>query len=239
MPRPSKCRKVSGLPASTCFKPAGIPLCELEEETLSLDGLEAIRLADVEGLGMEEAAARMGVSRHTFGRILAKAHDAVGLALVRGNALRVEGGHIRMAPPEEPSAALRNTMSEDTLIAVPSNTPGGLDASPSAHFGHCDMYTIARVQNGEIVDVKTVPNNGHEHGNCLAPVQELAAQGVKALAAGGMGMRPLAAMHAAGMHVYYTAGLATVGEVIRAYAAGKLVEFGEDQLCKGNCGHHH
>jgi len=63
-----------------------------------MDGLEAIRLADEEGLGMAEAAARMGVSRHTFGRILAFAHKSVAQAIVHGRALRVGGGHCVVSP---------------------------------------------------------------------------------------------------------------------------------------------
>ena len=41
---------------------------------------------------MESAASRMGVSRHTFGRILAEGRKAVADALVHGRALRIEGG---------------------------------------------------------------------------------------------------------------------------------------------------
>lgn len=123
-------------------------------------------------------------------------------------------------------------------VAVPSNAPGGLAATPSAHFGHCDAYTVANVNDGVIGEVQIVKNAGHEHGNCLAPVQELAGMGVTALIAGGMGMRPLSGLHDAGVTVYYSAGLPSVDAVLQAFAAGKLVPFGTDDLCKGNCGHH-
>lgn len=79
------------------FKPAGIPARELEEVVVTLDELEAIRLADVEGLYQEAAAARMAVSRPTFGRILDGARRKVADALVRGKALRIEGGPVQMA----------------------------------------------------------------------------------------------------------------------------------------------
>lgn len=129
-------------------------------------------------------------------------------------------------------------MLEVQKVAVPSNTPGGLTASPSAHFGHCDMYTIATISNGQVSDVQIVPNMGHEHGNCLAPVQDLASKGVNVLIAGGMGMRPLSGLTSAGISVYYSAGLLTVKDVLEAFAAGKLVRFGDNDLCKGHCGHH-
>jgi uncharacterized protein len=94
MPRPKCQRKISSLPGVTYFKPRGIPLCELTESVLSFDELEAIRLTDLEGLYQEQAAAKMGISRQTFGRIIESAHKTVADALINGKALKIEGGNI-------------------------------------------------------------------------------------------------------------------------------------------------
>ena len=75
------------------------------------------------------------------------------------------------------------------LVAVPSENPGGLDAPLGAHFGHCAMYTLINVEDAQIKDVKVIPNMPHEQGGCMAPVNYLSDNGVKALIAGGMGMR--------------------------------------------------
>ena len=69
-------------------------MSQLEEVELSLDELEALRLADLEGLYQEEAAARMGVSRPTFARIVEAARRKVASALVRGLALKIGGGTV-------------------------------------------------------------------------------------------------------------------------------------------------
>lgn len=129
-------------------------------------------------------------------------------------------------------------MADSILVAVPSEAPGGLDAAPSAHFGHCAAYTVADIENGVIKNTKIVQNQGHEHGGCVQPVQELAKDGVTALLAGGMGARPLNAMAEAGIKVYYSVGHPTVKAALEAFAAGKLPQFGTEQLCKG-CGGHH
>ena len=97
MPRPIQCRRVCLSPACTYFKPAGIPARTLEELVVSVDELEALRLADVEGLYHEQAADQMGISRRTFGRIIDSAHKKVAQALIQGMALRIEGGVIEMA----------------------------------------------------------------------------------------------------------------------------------------------
>jgi len=78
------------------FKPAGTPSSELEVVVLTVDELEALRLADLEGLYQESAAARMNVSRQTFGRIIQSARSKVASVLVDVKALRIEGGTFEM-----------------------------------------------------------------------------------------------------------------------------------------------
>lgn len=92
MARPKCARYVNEYPGTTFFKPRGIPLVELEEVTLSVDEYEALRLADLEGLYQEDAAALMNISRATFGRILESAHRTVADALISGKAIKIEGG---------------------------------------------------------------------------------------------------------------------------------------------------
>jgi len=93
MPRPPKCRLIQDPPQVTYFKPRGVPMTALEEVVLPLEGFEALRLAEIEGLDQDQAAERMNVSRQTFGRILAAARKALAEAVVLGRALRIEGGN--------------------------------------------------------------------------------------------------------------------------------------------------
>jgi uncharacterized protein len=97
VPRPQCCRRVSGQPCASVFKPIGIPVRLLDEVVMTLDEFEAIRLADLDGLYQESAAAQMGVSRPTFSRIAAEAHRKVADAIVHGKALRIEGGPVHVA----------------------------------------------------------------------------------------------------------------------------------------------
>ena len=74
------------------FRPQGIPARDLEEVALPIEGLEALRLSDLEKLDQETAAARMNVSRQTFGRVLGEARQMVAEALVMGKMIRIHGG---------------------------------------------------------------------------------------------------------------------------------------------------
>mgnify|MGYP001038886011 CR=1 FL=1 len=95
MTRPCKSRRISGQPRSFLFKPCGVPFGELQETCLSLDELEAVRLADLEELYQEEAALRMGVSRQTFGNIIRSAHGKIADALVNAKSLKISGGVVQ------------------------------------------------------------------------------------------------------------------------------------------------
>lgn len=126
----------------------------------------------------------------------------------------------------------------DTLIiAVPSETPGGLDAAVGMHFGHCDLYTIVEAKNGEIVDVRTLPNVPHQQGGCMAPVNHLARNGVKVLIAGGMGLRPLMGFQQAGVQVVHGAGLPSVGHAVQAFLMDSLPTFSTENTCGGGAPH--
>ena len=90
-------RRVSFLPTVTYFKPAGIPLRELEENCLTVEEVEAIRLKDIEDLEQGQCAERMNVSRTTFIRILDSARKKMAESLIEGKAIRIEGGNFEMA----------------------------------------------------------------------------------------------------------------------------------------------
>lgn len=66
---------------------------QLEENKLSVEELEALRLVDLEGLYQEDAARQMGISRQTLQRMVTGARAKVIDALYSGKALRIEGGH--------------------------------------------------------------------------------------------------------------------------------------------------
>ncbi len=100
MPRKKCVREVANHPDVIYYKPAGIPMRDLEEVVLHIDEFEALRLADQDGLYQEEAAKKMAVSRATFGRILGEAHQKIANALVNGMAIRIEGGHYKLKAEE-------------------------------------------------------------------------------------------------------------------------------------------
>lgn len=122
------------------------------------------------------------------------------------------------------------------IVAVPSTHPGGLEAALGAHFGHCDLYTLIALKDGKIAKVEVIPNVPHQQGGCMAPVQYLAAQGAKALIAGGMGLRPLMGFNQVGIDVYHGGQARTVGDAVAALVEGRLAQFSQEHTCGGGGG---
>jgi len=95
--RPPLKRTIARLPKAVFFKPAGVRARELEQVALGVDEVEALRLVDLEGLSHEAAAADLGVSRQTVGRVLERARRKVADALVNGKAVVIGGGAYAVA----------------------------------------------------------------------------------------------------------------------------------------------
>jgi uncharacterized protein len=101
MVRPHKERRIEQLPTITHYKPAGVPLRNIDEIIVTFEEMEALRLADVEQLDQGSAAERMGISRPTFHRLVNKAHQKVATALWQGKAITMEGGSYRIDHPHK------------------------------------------------------------------------------------------------------------------------------------------
>lgn len=91
------CRAFSGY---NLFKPAGIPLVQLEVLEIALDELEAVRLCDLEGKEQEDASQEMGISRGTIQRLLYAGRRKLVDAVIHGKALAVaESEHVVFRGP--------------------------------------------------------------------------------------------------------------------------------------------
>lgn len=158
-------------------------LAGAERIVLRPDEVEALRLADLEGLYQEEAARMMGISRQTFGRILERAHKKVADAIVNGRALTIE----RAKAPclERPPFAERSDVAADLRDGGSSGEQKQTqDASASLplqektmkiafisddgktisqHFGRAAYYVVLTIEDGKVVQRDQLPKLGHGH----------------------------------------------------------------------------
>ncbi|MFC1535077.1 NifB/NifX family molybdenum-iron cluster-binding protein [Thermodesulfobacteriota bacterium] len=125
---------------------------------------------------------------------------------------------------------------EEGRIAIPSMETGGLDGQRSGHFGHCDVFTLVDVKDGEIEKITTISNQSHAQGGCMVPVNLLAENKVDALIVGGIGMRPLMGFKQVGIDVYHDSTRPEIRPVVEDLIAGKLSKIEDNQVCGGGMG---
>ncbi len=94
-------RWVENIPEVILYKPAGVPLRDMEIVEISIVEIEAIRLADYEGLTQEKAAQKMGISRRSFWNDLMTARKKIAYALSNGCAIQIIGGNVRLSKNTE------------------------------------------------------------------------------------------------------------------------------------------
>jgi len=90
--RPKKTRWIKCLPGERCFRPLSIRGRKPQGVILTLDEIEAMRLACLEGLKQEDAAKLMKISRPTFSRVISSACKKLTDAIVNIKSIKVEGG---------------------------------------------------------------------------------------------------------------------------------------------------
>jgi predicted DNA-binding protein (UPF0251 family)/predicted Fe-Mo cluster-binding NifX family protein len=198
---------------------------DLAEVSLAVEGLEAIRLADLEGLNMETAAVGMGVSRHTFGRILAEGRRAVAEALVNGSALRIEGGHYEVRPSGDPKQDQEQGMpsiQKRTLVAVSSEGPT-LDDRLDARFGRARGFMIVDIETMTARYLDNGASQGMGHGAGIQTVRRIADAGAGVLLTGVVGPKALQALSAAGISIVQDLEGMTVREAVERFKSGALV----------------
>lgn len=187
MVRPRKCRIISNHPIAEIYKPVGVPACQLKMATLSIDGLESLRLADVEGLEHSEAAKSMEISRPTFSRLLAEAHKIVSTALINGWALSIQGGKF-----------IHKEKTDMQKIAV-SCMGNNLEAKIDPRFGRANEFLIINSDTMEFDHIDNSKVNEMGSGAGIQTAEMIAKSGANVVLTGSVGPKAAAALSAAGI----------------------------------------
>ncbi len=89
MSRPRLRRRIRFRANTTYFKPAGIPMRNLEQEILNSDEIEAIRLIDHDEIEQKKACKKMGISQPTLSRLLKSGRKKISQALIHGKSIKI------------------------------------------------------------------------------------------------------------------------------------------------------
>jgi predicted DNA-binding protein (UPF0251 family)/predicted Fe-Mo cluster-binding NifX family protein len=236
---------VSQIPSVIYFKPRGIPMRQLAEVYLPLEGFEALRLADLEGRKHQEAAKKMNVSRQTFGRILSQARHSVAEALVHGFALRIDGGDFMIVDGNAQTAPVADrrqyaSSADDwqrssvliekkpqkkdlqmEKIAVSAEGPD-LDDALDPRFGRAAGFLMVNPQTLEHEYVDNGAAQAKAQGAGIQAAEIVARAGAKVVLTGYVGPKAFQALQAAGIRIAQNLQNLTVREAIERYTSGKI-----------------
>jgi len=116
-------------------------------------------------------------------------------------------------------------------IAIPSNKPGGLDATIFPHFGRCDAFTVVELKNNKIVGASIIDNQGTHFGYDKTPAEVLASSGVDAVVTQGMGSKAMQLFAQSGIAVYMTSA-EKVREAVQELTEDKAKLASLEDVCK-------
>ena len=224
MPRPRKLRCVRRQPVQAFYKPQGVPLSRLKGVILPVEGLEAIRLADAEGMEQNAAARLMDVSRPTFSRILADARRMVAEAITKGWAIRIEGGAYRIKTDRDVDLKKMDRKSEELTmekIAVSCDGPG-LDDPVESRFGRAAGFMIVDPETLEFEYLDNGSSQAMARGAGIQAAENVARSGAKVVLTGYVGPKAFQTLQAAGVRIGQKMENLTVREAVEQYKTGQI-----------------
>jgi predicted DNA-binding protein (UPF0251 family)/predicted Fe-Mo cluster-binding NifX family protein len=230
-----------------------VPLETLQEVILSVEEMEALRLAHAEGHYQEAAAREMGISRQTFGRLLETAHQKITKVLCEGLALRIAGGTYHLQDRQS-CPRCRGRRSHPThrkehpmRIAIPTMDGKTL----SQHFGHSRGFLVLDMEQGNIRaqsfrenDQAAAPHaheqkeghphsHGHGHGHHDHNRFVTLLGDCQTVLVGGIGAPARRALESAGLQVILVRDTLDALEAATRFAKGELIPSPVQ-----DCGHH-
>lgn len=217
MSRPVITRIVDIPMRTVYFKPCGKLPDDTECVTIKFEELEALRLSDLEGINQSEASKNMGISRHTFGRILAAARKKVARSLVESLPIVVTGG-----------TNARRLSSAELLkdypamkIAISAEGPTTQDIV-DPRFGRAAGFVIYDTETKTLEYIDNGAAQAAAQGAGLMAVETVVEAGAKVVLSGYIGPKALEALQAVGLGTVQDMDNRTVGNVIADFEAGNL-----------------
>lgn len=183
---------------------------------VAIEDFEIVRFVDGHGLHLEEAAAEVGVSRSTAGRMLERARRAIALGIEARAPLYIDASeHLELDPPVRERSSV-NEVGLPGLFAVAA-TQGDAGGLVSRLFGRAPFFLLVE-PDGAIRECIENPGMKSSRSAARKAVDLLLARGVGRVVAGRYGPEALAYLAEAKIETFLATGL-TVPFAIELYAS--------------------
>ena len=235
MPRPRKSRIIQQHPVANLYKPRGIPARDLKIVTLPVEGLEALRLADVDKMDHEKAAELMDISRPTFSRILSSARSVIAEALVNGWGISIDGGDFvhtedlcqytcsskKKAYAQEKIKNFNHLKEKEKMSQIIVSSMGtDINSKVDPRFGRATHFLIVDPNTMEFEHLDNAKVNEMGSGAGIKTAELIAKTGAKIVLTGSVGPKASQALVAADIKFFENFNGMTVQTAIEKFIAG-------------------
>ncbi len=123
------------------------------------------------------------------------------------------------------------------IVAVPSQTPAGLEAPRSSHFGSAPYFIVAQVEQGRITHVRAISNQSDTQGGHGQIARALIEDGLTDIITAGIGQGMRSKADSAGVNIWIDRDSPSVGEAIAGLLAGSLPRATDADVHAGHRAH--
>lgn len=214
MARPSKARKMEGLPEPVIYSPAGWTKGQAPAVEVAIEDFEMMRLVDGRGYHLQEAADKVGVSRSTAGRMLERARRVIALGIEKRVPLSIDAGDdLLLEPYSDRKDQILNLYKEEacTCLAVACQNLHP-DTPVERIFGRAPAFVLIHEGGGTPCLVGN-PGFGVKRNAAGFAVDLLKKHSVSRVVAGRFGPEALDLLARCKIHVLVSGGL-TLGQTI-------------------------
>ena len=188
MARPRKKRTLESLPAPVIYIPAGWTKDQVSPVEVAIEDFEVMRLADGRGYSIEEAGAKVGVSRSTAGRMLERARRAIALAMERRAPIYLDASEaLVLEPPSAQEMVVRAPSGRDYIgcLAI-ACLNADVEMPVERIFGRAPAFAIISA-DGQVQGLVDNPGAGVTRNAAKIVTELLEVHGVGRVVAGRFG----------------------------------------------------
>ena len=207
MARPRKSRSLEGEPRPVIYIPSGWTRKQTDPVEVAIEDFEVMRLVDGHAYNIEEAAARVGVSRSTAGRMLERARRAIALGFENRAPVYLDALDSSVLKPPQIKDAPVGSMAEPAdvsglAVAVKTENP---DAEISRVFGRTHSFAI--IGSSGYIEFARNPGLRSNRDAAEKAVAVLQAYKIKRVVAGRFGPEALQSLGKAGIQPLIAVGI--------------------------------
>lgn len=214
MARPRKTRKLGCVPKAVFYMPLDRNLGESIPFEVAIEDFEIVRLVDGHGFHLEAAAAEVGVSRSTAGRMLERARRAIALGIEARAPLYLDASeHLELDSTAAARVDLQRAGEGGLLAVAATQVDGG--GLVSHLFGRAPYFLLVD-SNGTIQECVENPGTKSSRSAAKKAAAFLSGHGVQRVVAGRYGPDALTYLAEVEIEAFLATGL-TVPLAIELY----------------------